>query len=126
MVLQVLSSLIPTSVGGVVSLLVQVVVIWLAVILADKIIAHQIEAKRSAMLAFLAYFLSPLVLALVAINIPFAGLLLPLVIWVALGEVLLREIGTGARLKVAAVAFVIYLLLNFLGIPGIIAASIRI
>ena len=126
MVLDVLASQIPSSVGGVVSLLVQVIVIWAVVILADKIIAHRVEPKRSLILAFLAYFISPLVLAFAAINIPFAGILLPLLVWIVLGEILLRVSSFVNRLKVAVLAFVIYLLLNVLGITGMIAASIAI
>lgn len=126
MALEILSSLIPTSIGGVVALLIQIAIIWGVVVLADKIIAHQIEPKRSAILAVLAYFVSPLVLAFAAISIPFAGIIVPLVVWIVLGEVLLRAYGFTSRIKVAAVAFVIYFLLNLLGVPGMIAAAITV
>ena len=125
MVLDVLASQIPSSIGGVISLVVQVLIIWIVVMLADKVIAHEIEAKRSAILAFLAYFLSPLVLVFVTIPIPFVGLFAPLIVWVVLGELLLSG-DRVSRLKVAAVAFVIYLLLNLVGIPGMIAAVIAV
>jgi hypothetical protein len=128
MALEILASFIPTSVGGAIGLLVQILIIWVVVMLADKIIAHQIQAKHSLILAVLAYFLSPLVLAFAAISIPFAGIIVPLIVWIVLGEVLLRGYSGGAvaRLKVAAIAFVIYLILNMVGVPGMIAAAIGI
>jgi len=126
MALEILGSLIPTSIGGAVALGVQILIIWIVVVLADKIIAHQIEAKRSLILAVLAYFLSPLVLAFGGIVIPFAGIFIPLIVWIILGEVLLRGFGAMVRLKVAAIAFVIYLILNMIGVPGIIASAIAI
>ena len=128
MALEILASFIPTSVGGAIALLVQILIIWVVVMLADKVIAHQIQAKHSFILAVLAYFLSPLVLAFGGISIPFAGIIIPLIVWIVLGEVLLRGYSGGAvmRLKVAAIAFVIYLILNMVGVPGMIAAAIGI
>jgi len=127
MALEILASFIPTSVGGAIGLLVQILIIWVVVMLADKIIAHQMQAKHSLILAVLAYFLSPLVLAFAAISIPFAGIIIPLIVWIVLGEILLRGYGGAkARLKVAAIAFVIYLVLNYAGVPGMIAAAIGI
>ena len=120
-----LLGLIPTTVGGAIGLLVQILIIWVVVILADKVIEHKMEAKRSLILAVLAYFLSPLVLGFV--SIPYAAIFIPLVVWIALGEVLFRKQGTVvSRLKVAAIAFVIYLILNFAGVPGMIAGAIGI
>jgi hypothetical protein len=127
MALEILASFIPTSVGGAIGLLVQILIIWVVVMLADKIIAHQMQAKHSLILAILAYFLSPLVLAFAAISIPFASIIVPLIVWIVLGEILLRGYGGAkARLKVAAIAFVIYLVLNYAGVPGMIAAAIGI
>ena len=128
MALEILASFIPSSVGGAIGLLVQILIIWVVVMLADKVIAHQIQAKHSLILAVLAYFLSPLVLAFAAIPIPFAGIIVPLIVWIVLGEILLRGYSGGAvaRLKVAAIAFVIYLILNMVGVPGMIAAAIGI
>lgn len=122
-----LLGLIPTTVGGVVGLLVEVLIIWIAVMVADKIIAHQIEAKHSLILAALAYFLAPLILAFAAISIPFAGIIVPLLVWIVLGELLLRGSGDfKARLKVAAVAFMIYLILTILSVPAIISDMIGV
>lgn len=121
-----LLGLIPTTIGGVIALLVQILIIWIVVVLADKVIAHQIHAKRALILAVLAYFVSPLILGLAAISIPFAGIIVPLVVWIILGEILLRGVSVGGKLKVAALAFVIYLILNFAGVPGMIAAAVGI
>jgi len=97
---------------------------WLIILLSDEVIGHQIEAKRALILAAIAYFASPLILAFLPLSIPYAGLLMPLVVWIVLGEVLLRAYGTTNRLKIAVLAFVIFTILNFLGIPGLIAAAI--
>ncbi|GEM_PF-2048597 len=117
--------LIPTTLGGVIGLLVQVLIVWIAVMLADKIIAHQIEAKHSLILAVLAYFITPLVLSFAAISIPFAGIIVPLIVWIILGQILLRQTaGFVPKVKVAAVAFVIYFILTFVGLPAMIAGAI--
>jgi hypothetical protein len=117
--------LIPTTIGGVIGLLIQVLIIWIAVMLSDKIIAHQIEAKHSLILAVLAYFLVPLVFSFAAIGIPYASIVVSLAVWIALSEVLLRQTpGFVAKIKVAAVAFVIYLILTFANISGIISGMI--
>lgn len=128
MALEILASVIPNTVGGAIALLVQILIIWVIIILSDKLIVHRIEAKHSIILAVLAYFVSPLVLAFGGISIPFAGIIIPLIVWVVLSELLLRGLGTTVvtRLKVAAIAFVIYFILNYAGITGLIAANIRI
>ena len=126
MALEVLSSIIPNTVGGAVALLIQIAIIWVVINIADQVMAHQIEPKRSLILAVLAYFASPLVLAFAAVSIPFAGIFVPLVVWIILGEVLLKAWGFKNRMKVAGAAFVVYLLLNFMGIPGMIAAAIAV
>jgi hypothetical protein len=125
MALEVLGSVIPTTAGGAIALIVQIAIIWIVVMLSDKFIAHKIEAKRSLILAVLAYFISPLLLAFGGITIPFAGLIVPLIVWLVLGEILLRAgYKLSIRLKVAAVAWIMYLILNLLGVPGMIAAAI--
>ncbi|MEM7813627.1 MAG: hypothetical protein QW548_01875 [Candidatus Aenigmatarchaeota archaeon] len=124
MPLEILASLIPNTLGGAIALLIQIAIIWVVVIIADQVMAHQIEPKRSLILAVLAYFVSPLVLAFSGISVPFAGIIIPLAVWIILGEVLLKAWGFKNRMKVAGAAFVMYLLLNFMGIPGMIAAAI--
>lgn len=107
---------IPLTFGGVLGLLIQAFVTFLAVVLADKIIAHNIEAKKALILPFASYFLTVLVflvLAVAGLVIPpiISVYLLPLVIWIALSEVLLSaEMKT--KIYVAIVAFVIYIILN--------------
>jgi hypothetical protein len=79
-------------------------------------------------MAALAYFVSPLVLIFLGISIPFAGIVIPLVVWILLGEVLLKGSSAGfvGRLKVGAVAFVIYLILNLIGVSGMIASIVAV
>ena len=54
------------------------------------------------------------------ISIPYAGIILPLIIWIIIGELLLRESSFSTRLKITVIAFVIYLILQFIGLPGLI------
>ncbi|MBI2584073.1 MAG: hypothetical protein HYW25_05370 [Candidatus Aenigmarchaeota archaeon] len=101
-------------------LVVQLLIIWIVVLLSAKLVASGIGALRAFVLAFLAYFLPPLVFSFFSISIPYAAIIIPLIVWIILGELLLREATLGGRLKITIVAFIIYLILQFIGLPGII------
>ena len=100
--------------------IVQLLIIWIVVLLSARLVSSSVGAKRAFVLAFLAYFIPPLLFTFLNIAIPFAYFIIPLIVWIILSELLLRDNSFGARIKIAVVAFVIYLILQFIGLPGMI------
>ncbi len=118
-----LLSFVPFSVGGIVALLVNMVIAFIALVIADKVVAHNVDAKRLLILAFVALFVTPIVAALVlsAVAIPaiVTGYVLPFIVWLALGEVLIKDADMKTKLKVVVVAFVVWIILSIFLAPFI-------
>ena len=101
------------SIGGIVSLVVNVIVTAVAIIIADKIITHEIEVKHSLIMAFIAYFILPLALGYLITFVPAVAtvaIILPLVAWILLGELLLKA-DRKQKAIVAVIAYAVNLLL---------------
>lgn len=118
-----LLSFVPLSVGGVIALLVNMIIAFIALVIADKVVAHSVDAKRLLILAFVALFITPIVaaLALSAVAIPavVTGYVLPFIVWLALGEVLIKDADMKTKLKVVVVAFVVWIILSIFLAPYI-------
>lgn len=113
--------------GYIISLLISSLVAFIAIVIADKLIAHNFEAKHSFIMAIVALFATPIVIGFILgmLALPLfvvagveviSGLLLPLVVWIALGELLL-ESDRMTKLKVVIIAFVVYLVLSIFLTP---------
>ena len=119
---------IPLTIGGAIALLIQVVIISLVIVALDYVIQHEINIKSAFIIAFASYFLT--IIAVLALGLAnyvdplVAGYVLPLVVWVALGEVLIKEGDAKKKAIVAGAAFVVYTVLNALGVIVIISSFI--
>ena len=82
-----------------------------ALVIADKYIGHNIEIKRALFLALTCFFVVPVLLPFTGMNFPYMNVFAPLVVWMALGEMMLVNDFT-VKLKVLAVAFFFYYVLN--------------
>ena len=106
---------IPTTVGGIVWLFVQTFIVFIIIVIADRVISHGVEMKHALILTFAAYFLSqliPLGLAIVGVQLPSSiFLVLPLIVWIGLGELLLSG-DFKTKLIVAVIAYVAFFALN--------------
>ncbi len=119
MVLESLSGIL--SIGYIVSLLVSAVVAFIAIVISDKLISHNIEAKHSFILAIVALFIAPIVGTFAAPFVPipyFGAFILPLLVWIGLGQVLLSAEAM-TKLKVTVIAFVVYIVLSLYLTPMI-------
>ncbi len=115
---------IPLTVGGAVGLLVQALITAIVIILADKVIAHEFDIKHSFIMALGSYFAMPLImLGIAAGGLQLPGIvvlyIVPLLAWVVLGEILLKA-DTVTKAKVAVAAFVVYTILQYAGVVGIV------
>ena len=116
-------SYVPLSVGGMIALLVNMLIAFIALVIADKIVAHNVDAKRLLILAFVALFVTPIVAAIVLSSLALPALVsayvLPFVVWLALGEVLIKEADMKTKLKVVLLAFVVWIILSIYLAPFI-------
>ena len=123
----ILGVLPPLSVGYAIGTLVKAFVAFIAIVVADKIIAHEINIKHSLIIAIVSLFLIPIVGNLITqfISLPMLvfNYILPLVVWIILGEILLKS-DMKTKLKVIVIAFVVYAILEYVGVPFIIAGLI--
>ena len=108
---------IPSTLGGVLWLFVQTLIVFLVILIADRVISHGVEIRHALILSFAAYFLPGLILLglnFAGINLPgFVLLVLPVIVWIALGEVLLGG-DFKSKLIVAVIAYATFLVINAL------------
>src|SRR3989338_3942391 len=121
-----LLNLVPFSVAGIVALLVNTVISFIALVIADKLIAHNVDAKRLFIMALVALFLTPIVGALLlsSLSLPsvVSGYVFPFIVWLVLGELLIKEADMKTKLKVVVVAFVVWIILSMFLAPVIYQA----
>src|SRR3989338_4297552 len=107
---------IPLSLCGIIATFVNAIIAFVAITIADKFIGHNFEPKRTFIMALTALFLVPVVATLafgVGVLPDYVSVyLLPLVLWILLGEVLLGGEGRKTKLEVAIIAFVVYSLMS--------------
>jgi hypothetical protein len=108
------------SIAGFLAILVNAIVAWIVLMVVDKVISGNLDMKRSFIMALVALFIVP-------IAVGFAGLpgiisiyVIPLVVWIILGELLLKATMV-QKLKIVVIAFVVYVILNMVGVPGILS-----
>lgn len=118
-----IATFIPLTVGGILGLLINVIIITIILAVADKFIAHEMSIKNSFIMALIAYLVVPLLLGFANIAFAFASIIIPLIVWIILGEILLKGSRKG-KMMAAGIAFVVYLLLTFAGVPGMMAGLI--
>ncbi len=82
-----------------------------AVVLSDRIIAHEIEAKHALIISIVALFVAPVFAPYIGVVDRGLAIILSFVVWVILGELLLKA-DTGTKFKVLAIAFATYYILS--------------
>ncbi len=98
-------------------------IVFLAIVLSDRFLNHNMSIKRSAIMTIIAYFAMPYLIDIATsyISLPWASIILvPLVVWIILGEILLTDFTFKEKFKVALVAFVTYLILEFVPVGAFI------
>jgi len=128
MVLEALGGLVSLSLGIIIGHLLTTLIIFIALVIADKIIAHEMEAKHILIMAFLCAFIVPIGISLISsiltsfIPAEFTGLFyagMPLLFWIIFGEILLGG-DYKEKIAVAFIAWAIYMVLLRFNISGII------
>jgi hypothetical protein len=110
------------SISYIIATFISAIIAFIVIVISDKIIAHNIDIKHSFIMAIIALFVGPIVGALIVtyanVAIPFfSSIILPLILWIILGEVLLKEGGMITKLKVIIIAFVVFEILELYVFP---------
>lgn len=117
------ASLLPinfTSIGGIATLVVSMLIAWIILMISDKIIGHEIEAKHTLIISVISLLITPIVVSLLAKYMVLPGILatllvvylLPLLVWIVLGELLIKDIDVVKKFGVMIIAFVVYTLVQ--------------
>ncbi len=117
---------IPSTIGGAAWILVQTIVIFAVIVISDHIIAHGVGIKHALIMSFVAYFLAPLILVMASLggfSMPYIHLIIPLVVWVILGEILL-EGDMKDKAIVGVIAYVTYVLLSLSGLQAAVISMV--
>lgn len=107
----ILSSLL--SINGIISLLINVIITTAIIAIISRLIAHESNIKHCFIMSFVSYLVVPLIVSYLIIFAPGIGtvsIILPLIIWIILGEALLNA-GRKQNLIIAVIAYAINLLL---------------
>ena len=116
-----IGALLPVaSIGGLFAILLNAVVAWIVLMIIDKIVAGNLDVKRTFIMALVALFVAPIVVGFLALPLIISVYVIPLIVWIVLGEVLLKATAM-QKLKVVIIAYVVYIILNFIGVAGILA-----
>ena len=99
------------SVSSVLLYLINALLAWIALIVSDSIIAHNIEAKKTLILSLAAFFIVPLLLPIVGLGALGATIVVSAVVWIGLGELILEADST-EKLKVLAIGFAVYYVIS--------------
>ena len=108
--------LIPFSLAFLATQLISTGVAFLAIVIADNYIGHNIEIKRTLFLSVASFFIIPLLITFLGIRLPFMNMYAPLISWMILGELLLDN-DFSTKLKVLGIAFFVYYVLNVIVQP---------
>lgn len=102
---------LPISPALAMTYMINALLAFVAVVLSDRIIAHEVEAKKALVIAVISLFAAPMFAPYLGIFDRGLAILLSFVVWVVLGEILLRA-DYGTKFKVLAIAFVVYYALS--------------
>ncbi len=102
---------LPISMPLAFAYLVNTLIAFVAVVLSDRIISHEIEIKHAMIISIVALFVAPMLAPYIGVVDRGLAILLSFVVWVILGELMLTS-DRGTKFKVLAIAFVTYYLLS--------------
>lgn len=108
--LPIISSL-PFSASVAITYLINALLAFVAVVLVDRIISHEVEAKHALALSIVSFVAVPILAPFIGAFEKNALLVLSFVSWVILGEALLQS-DWQTKLKVLVIAFVVYSVLT--------------
>ncbi|MBI4162834.1 MAG: hypothetical protein HY513_04070 [Candidatus Aenigmarchaeota archaeon] len=118
-----ITAALPLSMGGIIATFIDAIIAFAVIAIIDKFIGHNFEPKRTFAMAIIALFLAPIISISVLGSTTLPGFvsiyLVPLVLWMVLGELLLQGESMKTKLEVALIAFVVYSIMRIILAPAI-------
>lgn len=113
--------------SGIVSLIINWAVITISLVLANYAISHQIDIKKIPIMGIVAYVLSPIFTSILNPFVPLeVSYILPLILWIILGEFMLKEeMDLKKRALIAVLGYIIFISLSYLNIQMFLAMMLR-
>lgn len=108
------------SVSNIASFFIQWIIILFILVFSDAIIAHSIEFKKLLIISILSYLAIPLIVRFSPIHFMYDFIILPLVAWIIISEILLREATIKQKAMIASLGYIIYLILLQINLPYLI------
>src|SRR3989338_2518738 len=103
---------LPLSAGGIIATLIDALIAFAVIVIVDKFIGHNFEPKRTFVMALIALFVGPIISISILGSTTLPGFVslyvVPLVLWIILGELLLQGESMKTKLEVTIIAFVVY------------------
>ena len=122
MAIDILSAL-PLTTSGIVATFIDAIIAFIVIVAVNKFIGHNFEPKRTFVMAIVALFLAPIISVALIGSTALPGFVsvyvVPLVLWIVLGELLLQGEGMKTKLEVTIIAFVVYSVLRIVLVPAI-------
>ena len=123
-------------ISSIIALFVESSFISLSVYIADFIIAHGIEAARIRIMSIVANVLVPVVFSLLLEMFPILlfqrdyssiiGYVLPVIVWIVLGELFLRDLDFKKKAMIAVLGYGLFLFFNAIHLQAIIHSVIHL
>ena len=115
---------LPLSAGGIIATLIDALIAFAVIVIVDKFIGHNFEPKRTFVMALIALFVGPIISISILGSTTLPGFVslyvVPLVLWIILGELLLQGESMKTKLEVTIIAFVVYSVVRIVLTPMII------
>lgn len=102
---------LPISTSLAATYLINTLLAFAAVVLSDRIIAHEVELKHALIISVIALFVTPMLAPYIGVFDRGLAIVLSFVVWVIAGEILLRA-DYATKFKVLAIAFFVYYILS--------------
>jgi hypothetical protein len=110
--------------------------ISLSISISNIVIAHNIDSGRIRLMAIAAYAATPFLASLITTAFPFflfhrdysdmLSMLLPLAVWIALGEFFIKGVGYGKKLLIAMLGYSLFLAFNLIHLQSLIGSIIKL
>ncbi len=118
-----ITTALPLSAGGIIATFIDAIIAFAVIVIVDKFIGHNFEPKRTFAMAIVALFVAPIISVALIGSTALPGFVsvyvVPLVLWIVLGELLLRGESMKTKLEVTIIAFIVYSVLRIVLAPTI-------
>lgn len=122
MVFDIAALLPAASVNGAIWMFIESLIVSIVVIIADRVIAHEMEVTHAVVVSIAAFFAIPFLTTAAWLVVPldytFRMIItngLPLLVWMVLAEMFLSGADHKTKIELAFIAWIAYLVIGYAG-----------